>query len=515
MPVLKSYTCSKCGAVLNFDSDQEFFDCPFCGSKFNSGAFHSDELFAQAKAGLEQKAYELAKEKYQLILTDDPHNFDSLLGIVLCESGVESVAEMEDPDNLKNADFDKVREATGRAMDNCTVDEAHFFELLQELADKAEEIKKAKNVKREVNSGKTRRNFAVSTKFVKEAEHYKDSYNAFYGIIALILFLGGVTLGFIGILSDNALFEIIALFMIAGLVLVVIRLTVWNMGVGAFVDPHRQVAEVARTAKRNASRVEELEMEDYKKIYLHLTQSYPEQKETPESTAKPEKSEGKDVVHSIDPGKKIICDKCGAGLSLDKSGRVYRCDHCGVAYGVSLFFGLSLEKALNSLNAGYFAETDSRLSHVLMQAPDDFDASLGRILCCGRWTKISDIDYSKNVTLDLIRKLEDLTKEAQDRVSGQDREFFFKMKELIIILTKLMLNKNKQNKLTARMENLDAAKQAYSYSYQYVNAGMEKSKRDTDYDLRTLKLGEEKIRSSFDALKNELIGMRSDSVFAK
>ncbi len=515
MSVVKSYTCSKCGAVLNFDSDREFFDCPFCGSKFNSGAFHSDELFSQAKAGLEQKAYELAKEKYQLILADDPHNFDALLGIVLCEAGVASVDGMEDPDNLQKADLDKVREAAGRAMNNSTVSEARFFELLSELAGKADEIKKVKNVEREIDSGTTGKRFEASAQVVKVSNDQIDSHNTFFGILAAILLIGGVFSGIIGILSDNDLLKVIAAFMLVGLVFVVSRLILWNKAVGDLVTPIRMVDEVGRNAKRNASREAEREMENYKKIYSQLTHSYPERKEPSGPAAEPVKAEDEDLVHSVDPGKKIVCDKCGAELFLDKSGRVYRCDHCGVAYGVSLFFGLSLEKALSTLNAGYFAEADSRLSHVLMQTPSDFDACLGRILCCGRWTKISDIDYTRNVTIDLIRKLESLTKDAQERVSESDREFFFKMKELINILSTLMINKNKQNKLTVQMDEHEAVRKAYSYSYQYVKTNIENAKRQTDYDLRTLKLSEEKIYRRFETLKNELIGMRSDSVFCK
>lgn len=40
MARLKSYTCSKCAGVLVFDGDQEYFDCPFCGTRFDVLDFH-------------------------------------------------------------------------------------------------------------------------------------------------------------------------------------------------------------------------------------------------------------------------------------------------------------------------------------------------------------------------------------------------------------------------------------------------------------------------------------------
>lgn len=66
MSVLKSYSCSKCGAALVFEASQEILECPFCGTGFGSADFHGDELLDQAKSSLEQKAYAQAKEKRAL-----------------------------------------------------------------------------------------------------------------------------------------------------------------------------------------------------------------------------------------------------------------------------------------------------------------------------------------------------------------------------------------------------------------------------------------------------------------
>lgn len=68
MSLLKSYTCSKCAGVLMFDSEQAFFDCPFCGTKFNAVDFHEDEIKVQAEENLRKEAFSSAKEKFNLIL---------------------------------------------------------------------------------------------------------------------------------------------------------------------------------------------------------------------------------------------------------------------------------------------------------------------------------------------------------------------------------------------------------------------------------------------------------------
>ena len=53
--------------VLLFDSDEEFFDCPFCGTKFSAVDFHGDEILDQAKDCLKKRAFDAAKDKYQFV----------------------------------------------------------------------------------------------------------------------------------------------------------------------------------------------------------------------------------------------------------------------------------------------------------------------------------------------------------------------------------------------------------------------------------------------------------------
>ena len=51
MAKLNSYSCSKCGGILNFDEGMELFACPFCGNEFGVVDLHRGEIIAQALLG--------------------------------------------------------------------------------------------------------------------------------------------------------------------------------------------------------------------------------------------------------------------------------------------------------------------------------------------------------------------------------------------------------------------------------------------------------------------------------
>ncbi len=513
MTLLKSYSCSKCAGVLVFDNDQEFFDCPFCGTTYKAGAFHADEIFSQAKASLEQKAFEIAKEKYELILADDPHNFDALSGLVLCAAGVSSVDELKDPGSLKDADFDAVRTAIKRARDNSATGEALYFENLQALSDQAEDLKKTREVKNEVSSDKAKENVRLSSEYVSKAERKNKAYNIELIILATVLFAVGLTLSFIARHADSVICVVIAIFFYVLALFAVRELIISNLKLTVRKMPYREIAREGRASELHASRKEAFELEQYQKKYSVLLRSVPENKAAPDLEEPAVHIE--EIISSVNDENDITCGKCGAALSLDRSRRVYSCSHCGVAYGISLFFGYPLEKALNALNAGYFAEADSRFRHVLMKDASDFDALLGRILCRGRWTKMSDIGYSKDISVTVIRELEGLIKEAAEHAKDADKEFFVSAKELTDVLTKLMINRHRQDNLESGLDKIDTLQKAYSHTYYFGDSDPEEMKKEIGNDQETLRNEEEKIQERFDSVRKRMMEMKSDSVFCK
>ena len=141
MAVLKSYTCSKCAGILIFDSDQEFFDCPFCGTRFSSVDFLGNELLSQADACLERHEFSAAKEKYKAILAEDARNFNALRGMLLCTIMVSSEKELSDISKLKRANLNRIRNELDTARDFSGKKNWEYFNVISNMAGHVEELK--------------------------------------------------------------------------------------------------------------------------------------------------------------------------------------------------------------------------------------------------------------------------------------------------------------------------------------------------------------------------------------
>ena len=142
MAVLKSYTCSKCAGVLIFDSDQEFFDCPFCGNKFNVVDFHGDEILSQAKECLAKKSFDVASDKFNSMLENEPENFEALLGTILCELRIRSIKELSDRKVFEGRDLSKVKKLIINAKKQTPSGESKFFGKIMEIINLHEKLSK-------------------------------------------------------------------------------------------------------------------------------------------------------------------------------------------------------------------------------------------------------------------------------------------------------------------------------------------------------------------------------------
>ena len=156
MAVLKSYTCSKCAGVLNFDSDQEFFECPFCGTAFDVLDFHGDEVMEQAKELLKAKSYNAAKEKYLSILVNEPDNFEANLGSVLSDMRITTVEKLENPDTLPAYNVVRVKKALVNAKNNSDKNTSMYFEKLMEMVDIREEVARLRKEQKAIRSEATK-----------------------------------------------------------------------------------------------------------------------------------------------------------------------------------------------------------------------------------------------------------------------------------------------------------------------------------------------------------------------
>ena len=129
---------------------------------------------------------------------------------------------------------------------------------------------------------------------------------------------------------------------------------------------------------------------------------------------------------------KVICTKCGGKLIPDQEGKIYRCMYCGVAFGSSVLFNEDAPgKAYRSLIIGEYNEADVWYRCVLMRDPGNAQALRGRILCAGKWKRLSDIDISSVMSVVRFKNLFERIAEAAAE-SGEDyREYFTAFDRLI------------------------------------------------------------------------------------
>lgn len=169
MATLKSYTCSKCAGILIFDSDQEFFDCPFCGNKYDIVDFHADEVLSQARSCLEQRSFSAAKEKFDQILDNDPEDFEALLGSVLCVLNLSSVEELNNYENLYGRDLAEAKKVLINAKRSSVNAKAEYFSKFIDVIENHEKIVAAHKEIRALLSGDTKDK--INKKMVSNYQH--------------------------------------------------------------------------------------------------------------------------------------------------------------------------------------------------------------------------------------------------------------------------------------------------------------------------------------------------------
>lgn len=366
MAVLKSYTCSKCAGVLNFDSDQEFFECPFCGTAFDVLDFHGDEVMEQARSLLKNESFDAAREKYKAILKYDPKNFEANLGVVLCDLKVTSEDSLEFPDRLPEYDVVNVRKSILKAKRNTGKNGSSYFGKMYELISVKEDVARLRKEESELSSEQIGRK--VNDKLVEDYKTKRTINRS--STVPVILSWVAIAVMILVMLGMNGKFDDEKSLLVPFLVpLAVVAIIIIFM---VIVDKihDRDFKPVDDITRSFTGRIKE-RIYKYDEVYRKMRTLYP----TAEKKRKIQDQEsvitgnesaslkGTQIDYSnLDPSEIVICSKCAARLALNKDKRVYQCDHCGVAYGISLFFGIPLEKALNSLNTGFYDDANQRFS---------------------------------------------------------------------------------------------------------------------------------------------------------
>ena len=503
MAKLKSYTCSKCAGTLTFDSDQEFFDCPFCGNKFDIVDFHADEVLDQAKSLLEQKAFDAAKEKFDLMLDNDPHNFDALLGSVLCVMKLSSTEDLEDRANLGNCDLVQAKKALTNARKNSVGDKADYFAKFISSIENHEKLVKLEKEKQKLSSGYTREelNDQMIANFqqfrTKERESLPWGLIITCSVIIIAVFISlAVASGDIVTVGFRIFFVLIAI------IVLIVGVTNQDEEHDANYNP------VERYEESLNYKIEERQ-KNYKRALLKMKKllaSPAREEEEPQIASESAPAAEAD----IDASQNITCAKCGAGLLLDKEKRVYQCDHCGVAYGISLFFGLPMEKALNALNTGYYRDADQRFSNLLMVDSSDFEALLGRVLSAGRWTKVSGIKLSSDLEEKELEAVMARLEEAGRGASEKDKPFFRKMEELISLFKPYQENKKELDLLNDAVADMEIKADVYAIAFAGANYGEEYKTERQKLVSKTypVQVNLKKLEEQFSGVQKELTELR-------
>lgn len=153
----------------------------------------------------------------------------------------------------------------------------------------------------------------------------------------------------------------------------------------------------------------------------------------------------------------VICTQCGATLIPDKENMIYRCTHCGVAYGSSIIFDKdAISKAKKALSYYEFNEADVWFRCVLMLCPDDFEALRGRILSSGKWRSFGEIREPLGITAVRLKNVRASINDALAHANEEDKVYFVSCNKMIDILELVWKQELKIRPLTEKKAKLEA-----------------------------------------------------------
>lgn len=132
MTKLSGYACTKCGGILNIDSDQELLDCPFCGTRLDLVEYHRRAILSQAELCLKRMEYRSAYERYKELYDKDHRDFEALRGLILCAGKFPVKDDLTDPVRLIRHDIKRASTVLGQLREDCA-DHPYFAKLNEVL----------------------------------------------------------------------------------------------------------------------------------------------------------------------------------------------------------------------------------------------------------------------------------------------------------------------------------------------------------------------------------------------
>ena len=166
------------------------------------------------------------------------------------------------------------------------------------------------------------------------------------------------------------------------------------------------------------------------------------------------------------------------------------------------------------MNMGFFAEADKRFCHILMAEPSDFESLLGRVLCAGRWTKVSDISISDELTPTRIRHAREGLIKAVSVSEEQDKAYFRCLKEYVDALGALAVNRHKQMVIDKEMDVVRTKMSVYS-DYVDMEEVTRVEREEIMSRLKPFEKAAPGLEKAYDEKRAKIISMARDSVLTK
>ena len=510
MAKLNSYSCSKCGGILNFDEGMELFACPFCGNEFGVVDLHRGEIIGQAEAALRRRKFDTARDIYKTLLAKNPRDFEALLGMILVAGKLLSAESLDDIEKVKSCDFKAARASLRTAQKAAS--ETEYFNRLSELLKLAEEYKNAKLERSEATQD-ARDKFQNIVDMEVRIEEDKERQNeiikiVFDQVFPLAAWVLMFVLAFFITRYDGegvSPFLVLVPIVVVPLLFFIIRYFYFEAKKKVLAVPdERDIVSGHKNAEKLSLKAQKLK-DDYNIKLEELKKLDPTVNGyTPPAPAKVDA--GPDPF--VDVTKTVTCAKCGGQLFLDKEKKLYECKFCGVGYGTSLFFNEPLAKARTALKATDYTEADKRFQHLLMVDNQDFEALVGRILCAGRWQSIYDIDLEDKMLPFMEEHLTDRTDEAVQHSSEAHKDFFFDMQKIVTLYINWTHLEQKarsaRNAVNYAKENADI-----KFDRSDLDWKAEKERKSKENDLKNkiidYKLDMKQLREEFNELKASLV----------
>ena len=95
----------------------------------------------QAEESLKKEAFSSAKEKYDLILENEPSDFEALKGLILCEIKAASLESLNTPGIFDTVDIVSLKNLITRLKKQASIKDSAFFDQLLNLIDLSDRLK--------------------------------------------------------------------------------------------------------------------------------------------------------------------------------------------------------------------------------------------------------------------------------------------------------------------------------------------------------------------------------------